>query len=97
MICHFFEISDILYVIAYNCFLLLVNPDASKHFHISKLLIFKSFESLWDWCRILLIENDLKAPSAIVNLHHNSHLLIKFADDSTNDNYFSDTLTILKL
>jgi hypothetical protein len=97
MICHFFKICDILYVIPNYGFLLLVNPDASKYFNISKLLKFESFESHWDWSRILLIENDLKAPSPIINLHYDSHLLIKLADDSSDDDNFSDTLTVLKL
>lgn len=97
MICHFFKIGDVLYVSSYNSFLLLVNPDASKYFNIGKLLKFESFESHWDRGGILLIENDLKAPSTIVNLHHDSHLFIDFADGSSHDNNFSDTLAILKL
>ncbi len=97
MICHFFKICDILYVIPNYGFLLLVNPDASKYFYICKLLKFESFESHWDWSRILLIENDLKAPRTIINFHHDSHLLIDLADDSSDDDNFSNTLAILKL
>ena len=96
MICDLFEISDIFYVSSNNSLLLFVDPDTAKDLDIGKLLKFKPFKCHWHRSRILLIEYDLKTPSAIVYLHHYSHLFIKFAYGSTNYNNFSHTLTILK-
>ena len=97
MIGNLFEVCDIFYMRSHNCFLLLVNAYAPKHFDISELLEFKAFECSWYRSRVLLVKNNFEASSAIVNLHHHSHLLIELCNRSSDHNNLSYTLPTFQL
>jgi hypothetical protein len=93
MICDFLEVSDIFYMSPHNRLLFLVNSYTSENLHVLKLLKFVIFHCLRDRCRILLIENDLEAPSPIIDFNHHSHLLVYLTDSTAYCNDLSHTLT----
>lgn len=85
MVGNFLKLLNLSDVCPHNRLLFLIHADSSEHLCVHELAVIKVSQGRRQLTLLLLIENDLRCASIIVDLKDDSHLLLAAGDHSSDN------------